>query len=78
MGEPENHHFYDFGVLGRVPEPQNHLVLSFETPGYLNKIKKILGTFYVFVNLEVSEIRNSDNVRKDVRRNSTVILLIDS
>ena len=40
MGEPETPHFYDFGVFERVPEPQNHVFLSLETPGYLTKIKK--------------------------------------
>ena len=33
MGEPQDLHFYDFGVFGRVPEAQNQLGLSSETPG---------------------------------------------
>ena len=43
--------------FGRVPEPQTQLWLSVETPGHLNKIKKIPGTcsehivFYSSLNL---------------------------
>ena len=40
IGEPQTPHFYDFGILERVPGAQNQLFLSFETPGYLNKFKK--------------------------------------
>ena len=40
MREPQTPHFYDFGISGRVPEPQNQYYLSLETPGYLNEIKK--------------------------------------
>ena len=40
MGEPQNHHFYDFGIFERVPAPQNQLSLSLETPGHLKQIKK--------------------------------------
>ena len=43
MGEPKNIHFYDFWIFGRVPDTQ--LLLSFATPGHLNKIKKITGTY---------------------------------
>ena len=35
MGEPQTPHFYDLGTFERVPEPQNQLFLSLETPGYL-------------------------------------------
>ena len=52
MGEPQTPHFYDFGILGRVPEPQNQLFLSLETPGHLKQIKKIplnnLKTYYCY------------------------------
>ena len=37
MGEPETPHFYDLGILGRVPEPQNHLSLFLETQGYFKR-----------------------------------------
>ena len=40
MGEPKNPHVYDFGILGRVPEPQNQYYLSLETPRYLQHSKK--------------------------------------
>ena len=32
MGEPENPNFYDFGISERVPETQDQLLLSLETP----------------------------------------------
>ena len=35
MGEPKNAYFYDFVFFGRVPEPQNQLLLFLETPGDL-------------------------------------------
>ena len=37
MGETETFHFYDFGIFGYVPEPQNQYYLSLETPECLNK-----------------------------------------
>ena len=40
MGEPETSHFYDFGISGRVPEPQNQYYSFCETPGYLKESKK--------------------------------------
>ena len=40
MGEPKNPHSYDFWIFGRVPEPQNQLCLSSETPGDRHPIKK--------------------------------------
>ena len=40
MGEPENPHFYDFGIFERVTKPQNQHYLSLETPGHLKKIKE--------------------------------------
>ena len=40
MGEAQKPHFYDFGLLGLVPEPHNHLFLSLETQGDLKQIKK--------------------------------------
>ena len=46
MGEPRNLHFYDFGIFGRVPEPQHQLILSLETPVYLNKSKKIQNDYF--------------------------------
>ena len=42
-GRTQNIHFYDFWIFGRVPDTQ--LLLSFATPGHLNKIKKITGTY---------------------------------
>ena len=58
MGEPKNHRFYDFGIFGRVPEPQNQLCLSLETPGYLKSFKKNPTHFeYIsFINIKTLEI----------------------
>ena len=55
MGEPKTPHFYDFGISGRVPEPQNQLFLSLETPGHLKKSRKSLEHFqtYYFINLKI-------------------------
>ena len=39
MGEPQTS-FYDFGISGRVPEPQNQYYLSLETSEYFNKSKQ--------------------------------------
>ena len=36
MGEPQNSHFYDFGIFGRFPEPQKPILFIFgdtRTPG---------------------------------------------
>ena len=35
MGEPKNPYVYDLWIFGRVPKPQNQLLLFSETPGYL-------------------------------------------
>ena len=40
MAETETPHFHDLVTLGRFPEPQNQLSLSFETIGYLKQSKK--------------------------------------
>ena len=32
---------YDFGIFGRVREPQSQLFLFFETPGYSKHLEKI-------------------------------------
>ena len=45
MGEPKNPHFYNFGIFERVPELQKHYYLFYETPEYLQKSTKFLGTF---------------------------------
>ena len=58
MGEPQIPHFYDFGIFGCVPEPQNQIFLYLETPGHLTKQQVI------FVNLEILEIERFDNFRK--------------
>ena len=59
MGEPENHHFYDFGTFERVPGSQNQLFIFGDTPGYLNKLKKkpwnISGRYGV-INLKIPNL----------------------
>ena len=49
MGETKTPHFYDFGISEPVTKPQNQLFLFLETPGFLNKIKKSLGTLLTHV-----------------------------
>ena len=36
-GRTQQTHFYDFGTLRRVPEPQNQYDLSLETPRHFKK-----------------------------------------
>ena len=40
VGEPENPDVHDFETFGHVPEPRNKYILSSETRGYFNQIKK--------------------------------------
>ena len=70
MGEPKNPHFYDFWIFGHAPEPQNHLLLSLERLGHLNKSWKILGSFlkYYFVNFKKSKHNIFVDIGKDARR----------
>ena len=80
MGETETHHFYDFGIFGRVPEPQSQYYLCFETPGCLKSQEtpwKMFGNI-MFVNLQILEIPNRVNVGKDARRNMVKIRQINS
>ena len=55
MGEPGILHLSGFGILGRVPEPQNR----FGDTRIPKKIKKTIGTCWrnvMFINLKISEI----------------------
>ena len=54
MGETATPHFYDFGVFGLVPEPQNQLFLSLETPRYLTKSRKKFGTLETYIFLKIA------------------------
>ena len=56
MGESKNPHFYDSGIFGRVPEPQNQYYLSLETPGYLKQFKKsqLVSNNISFINIKIS------------------------
>ena len=82
MGETKTPPFYDFWIWGRVPEPQNQLFLSLETPGHLQKIKKNHWNLFqriVFINLlNLSEIQFVDDIRKDGHRIIPKIRLIKS
>ena len=65
MGEPQTPHFYDFGTFGHVQGSQNQRFLSLETPGYLERDKKIPGTclkHIIFANLKGVKNQNVDNV----------------
>ena len=80
MGEPENPHFYDLGTFGSVPERQNQLYLSLETPGQLKQIKNIPGIISKPIFLQISKMKlgNSENVRNDARRQIPPSRLIKS
>ena len=77
MGEPYTPHLYDFGIWGRVPEPKNQLLLFLEAPGYLEKIKKINGTFREYYLFKSQNFGNPklENVGKDGNRNMMKIHL---
>ena len=84
MGEPQNLHFYDLGIFGRVPEPQHHLFLSLETPGYLKQIqKKPLGVFINmfykshFVEFEELEILEKSDTENPDDPSNNILKVLD-
>ena len=60
IGEPENHHFYDFGISEPATKPQNQYNLSLGTPGYLKQLKKKLDFLkrMIFTNPEILKIQD--------------------
>ena len=81
MEEPQTHHFYDFGIFERVPEPQHQLFLSLETPGQLRQIKKTPLEHLkhiMFINLKMLEIQKLNNFGKDGHRTIPKIHLTKS
>ena len=77
VGETKTHHFYDFGILGRVQTTQNQYHLFLETPGHLKKVKTISGQLKK-TNLETLEIEDFDHFRKDGQRKMMKACLIKS
>ena len=80
MGELKNPHLYDFGIFGRVPEPQNQYYLSLETPGYVKQFKKqlwIICENIIFIDV-ILEIHKFGNFRKDGHRQIVTIRLVKS
>lgn len=73
MGEPENPHFYDFGIWGRVQTPKKHF-LSVETPGHLKTSRKFTGAFLqilIFINFKNGNLNYrvcSKRRRRKIRR----------
>ena len=66
MGESKNLHFYDFGIWGRVPAPQNQYYLSLEARGDFKKAKinqthfwKTPYIFHIFQNVGNCKIGKS-------------------
>ena len=49
MGEPKSRYFYDFGICECTPCSPNQYYLSFETPGYINKVKTHPQTFSKYI-----------------------------
>ena len=72
MGEPQNPHFYDFGIFERVRGSQHQLCLSLETPGHLTKNQEILERFedIIFISKLWKPNQHLYNVRKGGRRKS--------
>ena len=65
MGEPQNDHFYDLEISGRVPKPQNKLFLSLEAPGYLDNFNKIPWNIsQISKHPEFVELQSVDTFRK--------------
>ena len=59
MGEARNPHFHDFGISGRVHEPQNQYSLSLETPGSFQESRTILVQLFKILCLESSKYQNT-------------------
>ena len=81
MGEAENPNFHDFGLFGRVPEPQNQYYSSLETPEYLNQFKRNPEAFWKPIiggNLKTCDIPNVENVGNDGRHKFQTVRLISS
>ena len=49
-------HLYDFGIFGRVPEPQKHVFLSLGTPGHSKQSKKNPKSFSKIFFLEIRDL----------------------
>ena len=67
MGEPQTPHFYDFGIWGRVPEPQNQ--------DYVSPV------FVLYLILQIAKFRQSNSLLvfgKDGRRKFPTIRLTKS
>ena len=59
MGEPENPHFHDLRIFGRVHGSQNQLVLSLEALGYRKEFKKIPNHFENVLSWDIFEFVKS-------------------
>ena len=79
MGEPENPHFYDFGISEPATKPQHQLFLSLETPRYPKNQEKSWNLsktyYYNYYQSRNLETQNVDNVRKDEHREMMKIRL---
>ena len=78
---PKTKHVHDLGIVGRVHDSQNQLILSLETPNISKSFKKIPNAFrnnIRFENLKIAELQKIVNVGKDGHRQISTIRLISS
>ena len=71
MGKQKTPHVHDFGIFCRVHDSENQLLLSLETPGYLNQSKKkqIILKHIILGNLEISQMQSFENVERQAPKN---------
>ena len=69
MGEPQNPHFYDFGAIGRVPEPQQPILFNFCDTRIRYTLSNSWNIFENIINniLKMSAIQNFEICGKDGR-----------
>ena len=82
MGETKTHHFYDFGISGRVHTFQKQLILSLETPGHLNKSRIIFGLFLCFITIVLENqrfyySRKGGRLNSDEDPSNTILKILD-
>ena len=60
VGEPKNHHFYDLGILGRVPEPQNYVFFFWDVSPNLKTLKSR--------NQETQKLQNQETKNEETKK----------
>ena len=81
MGEPQTSHFYDFGIVGRVPGSQSQLFFIFgdtQTPKFKQEKPWNVFKTYAFRSLQSLGIHNFVDFGKEGHRTIPKIRLINS